>query len=323
MLRMLFAALLAAAMFVLPHTALAQPFPAKTIRILCPFPPGGGVDITARAIAHELSNQLGQSVIVENRPGAGGNIAAAEVARAAPDGYTLFLTLNSLHAISPLLYSNLPYDPNKDFAYITPLVSFNNVLVVNPSDPSKSVQDLIARAKAQPGKLTFASSGNGTNIHLVGELFKSMARVDMIHVPYKGSTPALTDLLGGNVTMMFDTIPSAISHVRSGKLRALGVTGVKRSPIFPEVPTIAESGLPGFEAYAWYGLVAPAGTPPEIIARLNAEAVKGANSKSFRDRMEPLGFEIVTGSPEKMAEMLKSDMARWAPVIKAAGVTVN
>jgi tripartite-type tricarboxylate transporter receptor subunit TctC len=321
--RIVLAMVFAAVALVLPHAAGAQAFPAKTIRILCPFSPGGGVDITARALAHELSAQLGQSVIVENKPGAGGNVAAAEVARSAPDGYTLFLTLNSLHAISPLLYSKLPYDANRDFAYITPLVSFNNILVVNPSSSAKSVQELIAAAKRQPGRLTFASSGNGTNIHLVGELFKSMAGIDMVHVPYKGSAPALTDLLGGNVTMMFDTIPSAISHVRSGKLRALGVTGAKRSPLFPDVPTIAEAGLSGYQTYAWYGLVGPAGIPREVQARLNAEAVKAANSKAFRSRMEPLGFEIMTGSPEKMAEMLKADMARWAPVIKAAGVTIN
>jgi tripartite-type tricarboxylate transporter receptor subunit TctC len=321
--RVFFLCLLAASVLILPHAAQAQVFPTKAIRILCPFPPGGGVDITARAIAQELSNQLGQSVIVENRPGAGGNVAAAQVARAEPDGYTLFLTLNSLHAISPLLYAKLPFDANKDFAYITPLVSFNNVLVVNPSSPVQSVRDLLALAKSQPGKVTFASSGNGTNTHLVGELFKSMAGIDIVHVPYKGSAPALTDLLGGSVTMMFDTIPSAISHIKSGKLRALGVTGARRSPLFPDVPTIAESGLTGFETVAWYGLVGPAGMPKEVLAKLNAETVKGAHSKTFRDRMEPLGFEIMTGTPEKMAEMLKADTARWAPVIKAAGVTIN
>jgi tripartite-type tricarboxylate transporter receptor subunit TctC len=303
--------------------AAAQSYPGKPVRILCPFPPGGGVDITARAIAHELGPLLGQPVFVENRPGAGGNVAAAEVARAAPDGYTLFLTLNSLHAISPLLYSKLPYDPNKDFAYITPLVSFNNVLVLSPSAPAKSVQELVAAARQAPGKLTFASSGNGTNIHLVGELFKSMAGIDIVHVPYKGSAPALADLLGGSVTMMFDTIPSAVGHVKGGKLRALGVTGARRSPLFPDVPTIAESGLPGFEASAWYGLVAPAATPPEVIGRLNAAAIQGANSAEFRRRMEPLGFEIITAAPDKMAEMLKADTARWAPVIKRAGVTIN
>ena len=308
----------------LPFAAPAQsPYPFKPVRILCPFPPGGGVDITARAIAHELAGLLGQPFTVENNPGAGGNIGAAEAARAAPDGYTLFLTISSIHSISPLVYAKLPFDPNRDFAYVAPLVSFSNVLVVNPSASARSVQELIAQAKSQPGRLTFASSGNGTTVHLVGELFKTMAGIDIVHVPYKGSAPALTDLLGGNVTMMFDTIPSAVSQIKSGKLRALGVTGAKRSPLFPEVPTIAESGLPGFDAGAWYGLVAPAATPKDIVARLNTEALRGANGKEFRDRMEPLGFEILSGSPERMAEMLKADLARWAPVVKASGAKVE
>ncbi len=303
--------------------AFAQPFPSKPIRILCPFPPGGGVDITARAIGLELSKSLGQPVTVENKPGAGGNIAAAETARSAPDGHTLFLTLNSLHSISPMLYSKLPFDAMKDFAFITPLVAFSNVLIVNPANSARSVQDLIAQAKAQPGKLTYASSGNGTNVHLVGELFRSMAGVDIVHVPYKGSAPALTDMLAGNVTMMLETIPFAITQIRSGKLRALAVTSAKRQPLLPDVPTLAESGLAGFDTIAWYGLIAPAGTPKEVVAKLNAEATRGAQSKEFRDRMEPLGFEIVTGSPERMADMLRADAARWAPVIKAANVRID
>jgi len=306
----------------LPLLASAQSYPSKPVRILCPFPPGGGVDITARAIAIELSKQLGQPVTVENRPGAGGNIAAGEVAKAAPDGYTLFITLNALHAISPLVYSKLPFDAIKDFSFITPLVSFDNVLVVAPNAP-RTVQELIAQAKAQPGKLTFASSGNGTNTHLIGELFKMKAGIEIVHVPYKGSAPALTDLLGGNVTMMFDTIPSAISQVKSGKLRAIGVTGAKRSPTLPEIPTIAESGLPGYEAAAWYGLVGPAAMPKELVTKLNAETVKGANSKEFRDRMEPLGFTVFTGSPEKMLELINADAARWAPVVKASGARAD
>ncbi len=312
-----------AAVFILPQAVLGQAFPSKTVRILCPFPPGGGVDITARALAHELSTLLGQPVIVENRPGAGGNVAAAEVARSAPDGHTLFVTLNALHAISPHLYAKLPFDAMKDFSFITPLVSFNNVLVVSPAAPFRSVGELIELAKRQPGKLTFASSGNGTNIHLVGELFKSRAGIDMVHVPYKGSAPALTDLMGGSVTLMFDTIPSAVSHVKGGKLRALGVTGAQRSPLFPDVPTIAESGLPGYEVVSWYGLIGPAGIPAPIVGRLNAEATKAAQSAGFRGRMEPLGFDIVTAAPEKMVEMLQADSARWAAVIKAAGVTIN
>jgi tripartite-type tricarboxylate transporter receptor subunit TctC len=306
----------------LPLLAAAQTFPSRPIRILCPFPPGGGVDITARAIANELSKQLGQPITVENRPGAGGNIAAGEVAKAAPDGYTLFITLNALHAISPLVYSKLPFDAIKDFSFITPLVSFDNVLVVSPNAP-KSVQELIAQAKAQPGKLTFASSGNGTNTHLIGELFKTKAGIDIVHVPYKGSAPALTDLLGGNVTMMFDTIPSAIAQVKSGKLRAIGVTGAQRSPSLPEIPTIAESGLAGYEAGAWYGLIGPAAMPKELVAKLNAETVKGANGKEFRERMEPLGFSVFTGSPEKMLELIQADAARWAPVVKASGARAD
>ena len=321
--RVLLLSLLAAAVLILPQAARAQAYPSKPVRIVCPFPPGGGVDITARAIALELAKSLGQPVTVENKPGAGGNIAAAEVAKAAPDGHTLFLTLSSIHAISPLVYTKLAYDPVRDFAYITPLVAFDMVLVVNPSGPAKSAQELLALAKNQPGKLTFASSGNGTNTHLIGELFKTMGRIDIVHVPYKGSAPALTDLLGGNVTMMFDTIPSAVSQIRSGKLRALGVTGAKRSPLFPEVPTIAESALPGFEAGAWYGLVGPVAMPKEIVARLNADAVKGANAKEFRDRMEPLGFEVFTGPPERMAELIRADIARWTPVVKASGARAD
>jgi tripartite-type tricarboxylate transporter receptor subunit TctC len=318
-----FAFLALAAALALPQAVAAQGFPSRPVRILCPFPPGGGVDITARAIAQELSTQLGQPVLVENRPGAGGNVAAAEVARAAPDGHTLLVTLNALHAISPHLYEKLPFDALKDFSFITPLVSFHNVLVVNPASPAHSIKHLIAAAKREPGKITFASSGNGTNLHLVGELFKTMAGVELVHVPYKGSAPALTDLMGGAVAMMFDTIPSAAAHVKSGKLRALGVTGAKRSPLFPEVPTIAESGLPGFEVVSWYGLIGPAGIPQDVARRLSTEAVKGANGREFRGRMEPLGFEIVTSTPERMVQMLNADSARWAKVIKAAGVTIN
>jgi tripartite-type tricarboxylate transporter receptor subunit TctC len=315
--------LLALVAALIPQLAPGQAFPARPIRIVCPFPPGGGVDITARAIAQELAAQLGQPVIVENKPGAGGNVAAAEVARSAPDGHTLLLTLSALHAISPHLYASLPFDAMKDFSFITPLVSFTNVLVVGPGFPARSVADLIAQAKRAPGKLSFASSGNGTNLHLTGELFKSMAGVDLVHVPYKGSAPALTDLMGGAVAMMFDTIPSALAHVKSGKLRALGVTGAKRSPVLPEVPTMAEAGLPGFEVVSWYGLVGPARLPQEVARRLNAEATKAANGREFRGRMEPLGFDIVTATPEKMAEMLAADSARWAPLIKAAGITIN
>ena len=317
------AAVLLAAAALMPITAAAQSFPAKPIHIIVPYPPGGALDVTARSIANELTKLLDQPVVVENRSGAGGNVGGEAVARAAPDGYTLFATTSAIHAINPVLYKTMPFDPNKDLAPVVALVVLNNVLVVHPSVPARSVQELIALAKGQPGKLTFASSGNGTTVHLSGELFKMMTGVDMLHVPYKGSAPAVTDLIAGQVNMMFENIPAAMPHIRSGKLRALGVTGNKRSPLLPEVPTIAESGLPGYESSVIYGLVAPAATPKEIISKLNAAAVKGANTKEFRERMEGLGYEVIAGSPEQMAEMLRTEIARWAPVIKASGARVD
>lgn len=317
------AAVLLALVALLPLPAAAQSFPTKLIRIVVPYPPGGALDITARAIARELTKQFGQPVVVENHGGAGGNVGSAEVAKATPDGYTLLAITSAIHAINPALYSKMLFDPSKDFAPITSLVLLNNVLVVHPSVPAKSVQELIALAKSQPGKLTFASSGSGTTVHLSGEMFKSMAGIDMLHIPYKGSAPAKGDLLAGHVNVMFENIPAAAPSIKSGKLRALGVTSAKRSPLFPNLPTIAESGLPGYESLVMYGLVAPAGTPRDVIDKLNAAAVKGANSKEFRERMEPLGYEIFPSSPEKMAAMLKAETVRWAPVIKASGARVD
>ena len=258
--RIPFARLFAA--FVLAATAVAahaQAYPSKAIRLICPFPPGGAVDIASRAIAAELSRTLGQPVTVENRPGAGGNIGGAEAARAAPDGYTLFMTTSGIHAINPVLYSKMTYDPNKDLQPVAALVSVSNVLVVHPSVKANSVAELLALARAQPGKLTYASAGSGTSIHMSGEMFKQLTRTDILHVPYKGSAPAVTDLLGGQVQMMFDNIPSALPHVRAGKLRALATTGAKRDPAFPDLPTIAEAGVPGYEAGVWFGLAVPAG----------------------------------------------------------------
>lgn len=315
--------LFAAIALLLPHAAWSQAYPNRPIRIICAFAAGGVVDITARAIAVELTRLLGQPVIVENKPGANGNIGGTEAARSAPDGYTLFLTGASQFAITPLLYAKMPFDPIKDFVPVAPLVAFSNLLVVHPSVPAKSVQELIALAKSRPGKLSFASAGSGTSIHLSGEMFKSMAGIDMIHIPYKGSGAAQINLLGGQVDMMFDSLPTSMVNAKAGKLRPLAVTGAKRSPLFPEVPTIAESGLPGYESTAWLGLVVPVGTPKEIIAKLNAKVIEGANSKEFRERWEPLGYEIITGSPESMAAMLKADIARWAPVVKASGATLE
>ena len=229
---------LACASFVIAATVHAQTYPTKPIRLICPFPPGGAVDIASRAIAQELSKTLGQSVVVENKPGAGGNIGGAEAARSAPDGYTLFMTTSGINAINPALYAKMPFDPNKDLAPVSALVSLSNVLVVHPSVKANSVADVIALAKAQPGMLNYASSGSGTSIHMSGEMFKYLTKTDITHIPYKGSAPAISDLLGGQVMMMFDNIPSALQHIKAGKLRALATTGGKRDPTLPDLPTI-------------------------------------------------------------------------------------
>ena len=303
--------------------ALAQSYPTKSIRLICPFPPGGAVDIASRAIANELSKTIGQQVVVENKPGAGGNIGGAEAARAAPDGYTIFMTTSGINAINPALYSKMPFDPNKDLAPVSALVSLNNVLVVHPSVAAKSVTEIIAMAKAQPGKMTYASSGSGTSIHMSGEMFKHLAKVDILHIPYKGSSPALTDMLGGQVMMMFDNIPSALPHIKSGKLRALATTGAKRDATLPDLPTIAEAGVPGYESGVWFGLLVPAGTPRDIVAKLNAEAVKGTKSPEFVKRMTDLGYNIIGSTPEQMTEMLKTEVNTWGPIVKASGAKAD
>jgi len=303
--------------------AQAQSYPNKPVRLVCPFPPGGAVDIASRAVAHELTQILGQPVTVDNRPGAGGNIGADIVAKSAPDGYTLLMTTSGIMAINPALYSKLPFDTVKDFAPVSMVVSLNNVLVVNPSLPAKSVKDVIALAKAQPGKLTYASSGNGTSIHLSGELFKSMTGVDMLHIPYKGSSPAVTDLLAGQVNMMFDNIPSSLPHIKAGKLRALAVTGSKRSQLLPDLPTIAEAGVPGYDSYVWFGVVAPAGTPPAIISRLNAALTKAATTASFHDRLSSQGYDVLSSTPEQMAANIRSEISKWSKIVKDAGARVD
>ena len=303
--------------------AQAQTYPNKPVRLVCPFPPGGAVDIASRAVAHELSQILGQPVTVDNRPGAGGNIGADIVAKSPPDGYTLLMTTSGIMAINPALYSKLPFDPLKDFASVSTVVSLNNVLVLNPNVPYKSVQEVIAAAKAQPGKLTYASSGNGTSIHLSGELFKSMTGVDMLHIPYKGSAPAVTDLLGGQVNMMFDNIPSSLPHIKAGKLRALAVTGAKRSQLLPDLPTIAEAGVPGYDSYVWFGVTAPAGTPPEIIGRLNAAIAKAAVTPSFRDRLTEQGYDVQSSTPEQMTTSIRAEIAKWGKIVKASGARVD
>ncbi len=315
--------ILACVLLVAASSTHAQTYPTKPIRLICPFPPGGAVDIASRAIAAEMSKTMGQSVIVENKPGAGGNIGGVEAARSTPDGYTIFMTTSGINAINPALYAKMPFDPNKDLVAVSALVSLSNVLVVNPSVKANSVVDVIALAKAQPGALTYASSGNGTSIHMSAEMFKSMAKVDILHIPYKGSAPAVTDLLGGQVMMMFDNIPSALPHVKAGKLRALATTGAKRDPALPDVPTIAEAGVPGYESGVWFGLMVPAGTPKEFISRLNAEAVKGVRSPEFIRRMSDMGYLMIGSTPDEMTDMLKVEIARWEPIVKASGARVE
>ncbi len=299
--------------------AQVQSYPTKAIRLICPFPAAGAVDIASRAIAQELSKNLNLPVTVENRPGAGGNIGSAEVVRAAPDGYTLLMTTSGIQAINPFLYNKMSFDPNKDLQPVSVLVSLNNVLVVNPSVKINSVADLIGQAKEQPEKLNYASSGSGTSIHMSGEMFKYMAGVNLIHIPYKGSAPAVTDLLGGQVMMMFDNIPSSMPHIKSGKLRAIATTGAKRDPSLPDLPTIAESGVPGYEAGVWFGLMAPTGTPKDIIAKLNAEIVKAAKGPDYIKKMNEQGYIVLASSAEQMGEMSRAEYARWGPIVKASG----
>jgi tripartite-type tricarboxylate transporter receptor subunit TctC len=307
----------------LSPAAYGQAFPNKPLRLICPFPPAGAVDIASRATAHELSKLLGQPVTVENRPGAGGNLGGEQAAKAAPDGYTLFMNTSGIHAINPLLYSKMGFDPAKDLTPVVPLVALNNVLVSNPAFKVASVNDLIAQAKAQPGKITYASSGSGTSIHMSGELFKYLTKVDILHIPYKGSAPAVTDLIGGQVNIMFDNIPSSLPHIKSGKLTGIATTGAKRDPALPDLPTIAEAGVAGYEAGVWFGLSVPAGTPRDIVAKLNTEGVKATRSPEFVKRMGDLGYLIIPGSPEQMGEMLKAEVVRWTPVVKASGAKAD
>ena len=303
--------------------AFSQTFPSKPIRLICPFPAGGAVDIASRAIAMELTKSLGQPVTVDNKPGAGGNIGGSEAARSAPDGYTLFMSTSGIQAINPALYAKMPFDPNKDLQPISALVSLNNVLVLHPSVKANSVQEVVAMAKAQPGAVNYASSGSGTSIHMSGEMFRSLTGVTMVHIPYKGSAPALNDLLGGQVMMMFDNIPSAIPHIKSGKLRALATTGAKRDPLLPDLPTLAEAGVTGYESGVWLGLAVAAGTPRDVVMRLNAETIKATKSPDFIKRMTELGYIIIGSSPETMAEMNKAEVLRWGPIVKASGAKAD
>ena len=315
-------AILAFALALFGMAALAQDFPSKPIRFIVPNPPGGASDITARVLGEKLSQRWGQAVVVENKPGAGAIIGTDFVAKAPPDGYTILLVPSS-HAFNVSLYKKLPYDSVKDFAAVTQTANTPLVLAVNPSVPAKSVKELIAYAKANPGKLTYASSGSGTSLHLAAELFKSMAGVDIVHVPYKGSTAAHPDVMSGQVSMIFDTIPAVLPHIKSGKLRPLAVTGTKRSPLLPDLPTIAEAGLPGYAASSWGGVLAPAGTPKATIDKLNADLVAVLKMPDVQERLTGVGLEPVGSTPAEFEAFIKAEIAKWSKIIKEAGITAE
>lgn len=302
---------------------LAQDYPAKTIRLIVPYTPGGTADMLARTIGQKVAESLGQQIIIDNRPGAGGNIGADLAAKAAPDGYTLLMGTVATHAINPNLYPNMPYDAARDFAPIVLVATLPNLLVVNPLLPAKNVKELIALAKAKPGELAYASAGNGTSQHLSGELFKKMTGLDMIHIPYKGSAPAVTDLVGGQVQLMFDNIPSSLPQVRAGKLRALAVTGPRRSPVLPDLPTVSEAGLPGFSITSWFALFAPAGTPAKILLRLNKEAGKAIALKELRQLWMDQGIEPAGGTAEQLAAFRRIEASRWEKIARDSGARVE
>jgi tripartite-type tricarboxylate transporter receptor subunit TctC len=307
-------------------TAIAQTptqYPAKTIRMIVPSAPGSGPDIMARTIGQKLNEAWGQPVVVEARPGAGGIIGSEAVAKAAPDGYTLIMGNAGSHSVNPGLYRKLPYDPLKDFSPIALVSSAPNILIVHPSLPVKSVKDLIALAKARPGELTFGSGGNGSTAHLSGELFRTLAGIRIVHVPFKGAPAAVLGVITGEISMAILNLPPALPHVKNGRLKALGVSTSKRSAAVPDLPTIAESGLPGYSATAWYGVLAPAGTPREIIMKINAEIVKGLRTDEMKKRIASDGGEVIGSTPEEFTAVMKTDIAKWAKVVQASGAQVD
>jgi tripartite-type tricarboxylate transporter receptor subunit TctC len=302
--------------------AIAQTFPDRPITMVIPFAAGGSTDLVGRLVAEKMGETLGQQVVVENKGGAGGNLGAAAVAKAAPDGYTILLATVATHALNPAVYTKMPYDPVKDFAPISLLVTVPNVLVVHPSIPANTTQELIALLKANPGKYSYASSGNGTPLHLSGELFKTMAGVDLVHVPYKGAGPALVDVIGGQVPIMFDNLPSSTQHIKNGKLRGLGVTSSQRAAAFPDMPALTEA-LPGYETYTWNALFAPAGTPPEIVKKLNEEANKAVNDPAVKAKLAEFSATVVASTPEELGKHVVAELAKWAPIVKASGTKID
>jgi tripartite-type tricarboxylate transporter receptor subunit TctC len=313
------ALLLTTAVAAAPNPAAAQTYPDHPVTLVVPYPAGGGNDVLARIVAENMSKSLKQQIVVENRGGAGGTIATRQVAKSAPDGYTLLIATSSL-AINPSLYPNVGYDPRKDFAPIGLIASSANVVLVHPAVPAHSVPELIALAKRQPGKLDFASTGVGSSVHLAAELFASMARIKLNHVPYRGSGPALTDLLGGHVGIMFGTLPPSVGLVRDGKLRALAVTGPKRSGVFPDLPTVAEAGLPGYEAVLHYGLVTSAGTPRPIVDTLNTALRAALADQAVRDALAKQGAEPLPSTPAEYAADIDHEEIKWSKIVRDAGL---
>lgn len=304
----------------LPYAALAQAaYPLRPITLVVPFPAGGSNDLVARVMAEKMSQDLGQQIAVDNRGGAGGNVGSAMAAQADPDGYTLLMGTEATHALNPALYKTMPFDPIADFAPVSLLVVMPNVLVVDPDFLAPSVTELIARLKEKPGAYSYASSGNGTPLHLSGELFESMAEVDMVHVPYRGAGPALVDVMGGHVPIMFDSLFSSTEHIKAGKLRGLAVTTGERAPSMPDLPTVAESGLPGYESYTWNALFAPAGTPPEVVVRINEAAVTALSDPEVQATLQGFGATVVGSTPDELAAHVRAELAKWAPVVKASG----
>jgi len=322
-LRTLVALLLAAAALAAPAVAGAQAYPSRPVKLVVPFPPGGSLDITGRLIAQRLTDMWGQAVVVENKPGAGGNIGADFVAKAAPDGYTILLGALSTHAVNPNLYAKMPYDAVRDFAPITLIATTPNVLVVNAATPVGNVREFIAWTKANPGKLAFGSGSNGSAGHLAGELYKVDTGTDAVHIPFKGGAPATQALLAGDTQFMFDNLANAMAQVKAGKLKALAVTTAERSTLVPELPTMAEAGLPGFDISTWYGLFAPAGTPAAIVAKWNADVTRILNSPDVRAKLMADGAEPAPDTPEQFAQMIARELSKYARIIKASGAKVD
>jgi len=303
--------------------AIAQTWPAKPIRIVVPFPAGGSTDIVGRLLADKLSQSLGQAVVVDNRAGAGGTSGSDVAAKAAPDGYTFLLGTSSTHAIAPALYPKLAYDPVKDFAPVSLVGTATILMVVHPSVTAKSVAEFVALAKAKPGAMMFGSTGNGSVSHLTAEYFKSLAGIDMQHVPYKGDAPMTLDLVAGRVQVAFGTAVAFLPQVQAGKLNALAVTDARPSPVAPQLPTVAASGLPGFEVLQWFGLLAPAGTPREIVARLNADVGKALQHPDVQEKLKGLGMQIVGGPPEQFGSFMRAEAVKWARIVKDSGAKVD